>query len=185
MIAFSRRLPDLYYAPAVLHADGHSTVLEESRDWNEVQLIVNGELVFQCDINELDFGNNRRVPGPGPSPSGGRPQAEAIFPAGPKLTVAQGASVGIPIGKSSEPHLALPDCPIADTGGLTGRSSRLPARLIFFLGGGGILEGGSGHPHAGAAICPHSIRVSLRSFSRVIEQRLDVSAAPHFPFHPQ
>nr|XP_060622832.1 UPF0728 protein C10orf53 homolog [Anolis sagrei ordinatus] len=41
---------------AVLKADGHSIILEEIPDWNEVQLIVNGETVFQCNINDLDFG---------------------------------------------------------------------------------------------------------------------------------
>ncbi|KAJ6661631.1 hypothetical protein lerEdw1_013870 [Lerista edwardsae] len=40
---------------AVLKADGHEVILEEIPDWNDVQLIVNGEMVFQCNINDLDF----------------------------------------------------------------------------------------------------------------------------------
>ncbi|XP_034993330.1 UPF0728 protein C10orf53 homolog [Zootoca vivipara] len=43
---------------AVLKADGHQVILEEIPDWNEVQLIVNGETVFQCNINDLDFGGD-------------------------------------------------------------------------------------------------------------------------------
>ncbi|KAM5140459.1 UPF0728 protein C10orf53 homolog [Mantella aurantiaca] len=43
---------------AVLTADGHSIVLEEIPDRNAVELIVNGETVFQCNINELDFGGD-------------------------------------------------------------------------------------------------------------------------------
>uniref|UniRef100_A0ACB8F830 Uncharacterized protein n=1 Tax=Sphaerodactylus townsendi TaxID=933632 RepID=A0ACB8F830_9SAUR len=46
---------------AVLQEDGHQVVLEEIPDWNDVQLIVNGELVFQCNINDLDFGPRGRV----------------------------------------------------------------------------------------------------------------------------
>ncbi|XP_020652498.2 UPF0728 protein C10orf53 homolog [Pogona vitticeps] len=41
---------------AVLKADGHRIILEQIPYWNEVQLIVNGETVFQCNINDLDFG---------------------------------------------------------------------------------------------------------------------------------
>ncbi|KAJ7324346.1 hypothetical protein JRQ81_017366 [Phrynocephalus forsythii] len=41
---------------AVLEADGHRIILEEIPDWNEVQLVVNGEMIFQCNINDLDFG---------------------------------------------------------------------------------------------------------------------------------
>lgn len=46
----------LFFSVAVLKADGHEVILEEIPDWNDVQLIVNGEMVFQCNINDLDFG---------------------------------------------------------------------------------------------------------------------------------
>ncbi|XP_054839765.1 UPF0728 protein C10orf53 homolog [Eublepharis macularius] len=46
---------------AVLKEDGHQVVLEEIPDWNDVQLIVNGETVFQCDINDLDFGGDGKL----------------------------------------------------------------------------------------------------------------------------
>ncbi|XP_048362611.1 UPF0728 protein C10orf53 homolog [Sphaerodactylus townsendi] len=46
---------------AVLQEDGHQVVLEEIPDWNDVQLIVNGELVFQCNINDLDFGGDGKL----------------------------------------------------------------------------------------------------------------------------
>ncbi|XP_039199295.1 UPF0728 protein C10orf53 homolog isoform X2 [Crotalus tigris] len=47
---------------AVLKADGHQIVLEEIPDWNDVQLIVNGETIFQCNINDLDFVASISVP---------------------------------------------------------------------------------------------------------------------------
>eukprot|EP00079_Xenopus_tropicalis_P016771 XP_004916018.1 PREDICTED: UPF0728 protein C10orf53 homolog isoform X1 [Xenopus tropicalis] len=40
---------------AVLVSDGHQVILEEILDRNTVELIVNGELVFRCNIKELDF----------------------------------------------------------------------------------------------------------------------------------
>ncbi|XP_029465307.1 UPF0728 protein C10orf53 homolog isoform X1 [Rhinatrema bivittatum] len=43
---------------AVLLTDGHEVVLEEIPDWNVVELIVNGENVFQCNIKALDFGGD-------------------------------------------------------------------------------------------------------------------------------
>ncbi|XP_066478728.1 UPF0728 protein C10orf53 homolog [Tiliqua scincoides] len=46
---------------AVLKADGHEVILEEIPDWNDVQLIVNGEMVFQCNINDLDFGGDGKL----------------------------------------------------------------------------------------------------------------------------
>ncbi|KAG2462831.1 CJ053 protein, partial [Polypterus senegalus] len=41
---------------AMLTADGHHCVLEKLQEWNKVELIVNGEIVFQCNITHLDFG---------------------------------------------------------------------------------------------------------------------------------
>uniref|UniRef100_A0A8D0GD67 Chromosome 10 open reading frame 53 n=1 Tax=Sphenodon punctatus TaxID=8508 RepID=A0A8D0GD67_SPHPU len=46
---------------AVLEMDGHQLILEEIPDWNNVELIVNGETVFQCNINDLDFGGDGKL----------------------------------------------------------------------------------------------------------------------------
>ncbi|XP_053161752.1 UPF0728 protein C10orf53 homolog [Hemicordylus capensis] len=46
---------------AMLKAEGHEVILKEIPDWNEVQLIVNGETVFQCNINDLDFGGDGKL----------------------------------------------------------------------------------------------------------------------------
>ena len=40
----------------VLQCDGHTTKLECIDDRNEVEVWVNGELVFRCDIRELEYG---------------------------------------------------------------------------------------------------------------------------------
>lgn len=44
------------YFPAVLTKDGHQIILEQIEDWNLVELVVNEETVFQCDIQDLEFG---------------------------------------------------------------------------------------------------------------------------------
>ena len=41
---------------AVLQRDGHTTELQCIDDRNEVEVWVNGELVFRCDITELEYG---------------------------------------------------------------------------------------------------------------------------------
>eukprot|EP00069_Balaena_mysticetus_P003188 bmy_04278T0 len=41
--------------PAVLAKDGHQTILEKTEDWNVVELMVNGEAVFHCNIKDLEF----------------------------------------------------------------------------------------------------------------------------------
>ncbi|KAK7808285.1 hypothetical protein U0070_013967 [Myodes glareolus] len=41
---------------AVLTKDGHEVILEQIEDWNLVELVVNEETVFQCDIQDLEFG---------------------------------------------------------------------------------------------------------------------------------
>ncbi|XP_025066753.1 UPF0728 protein C10orf53 homolog [Alligator sinensis] len=46
---------------AVLEADGHQVILEEMPDWNVVELVVNGETVFQCNIKDLDFGGDGKL----------------------------------------------------------------------------------------------------------------------------
>ena len=40
----------------MLAKDGHQIILEQIEDWNLVELVVNEETVFQCDIQELEFG---------------------------------------------------------------------------------------------------------------------------------
>ena len=42
--------------PAVLAEDGHQVLLEKIEDWNVVELMVNGEVVFRCNIKDLEFG---------------------------------------------------------------------------------------------------------------------------------
>lgn len=52
-------LPVCFFPPlAVLRDCGYVCVLEETVDWNQVELVVHGESVYQCDINNLEFGNN-------------------------------------------------------------------------------------------------------------------------------
>ncbi|XP_058508152.1 UPF0728 protein C10orf53 homolog [Solea solea] len=43
---------------AALTARGHQCVLEETDEWNMVELQVNGELVFTCHIQQLEFGGD-------------------------------------------------------------------------------------------------------------------------------
>lgn len=42
--------------PAVLAEDGHKVILEKIEDWNVVELKVNEDVVFQCNIEDLEFG---------------------------------------------------------------------------------------------------------------------------------
>ncbi|EDL24837.1 RIKEN cDNA 1700024G13, partial [Mus musculus] len=46
---------------AVLAKDGHQIILEQIEDWNLVELVVNEETVFQCDIQELEFGGDGKL----------------------------------------------------------------------------------------------------------------------------
>ncbi|KAL4699232.1 hypothetical protein H8959_011889 [Pygathrix nigripes] len=41
---------------AVLARDGHEVILEKIDDWNVVELMVNEEVVFHCNIKDLEFG---------------------------------------------------------------------------------------------------------------------------------
>ena len=41
----------------VLTSDGHKIELKQMSYWNLVELYVNGEMVFKCDIRDLDYGN--------------------------------------------------------------------------------------------------------------------------------
>ncbi|XP_016056334.1 PREDICTED: UPF0728 protein C10orf53 homolog [Miniopterus natalensis] len=46
---------------AVLAADGHQVILEKIEDWNVVELTVNGEVVFHCNIKDLEFGGDGKL----------------------------------------------------------------------------------------------------------------------------
>ncbi|KAG9341029.1 hypothetical protein JZ751_019783 [Albula glossodonta] len=40
---------------AILTEDGHDCILEQTPDWNRVELVVNGECVYKCNILDLEF----------------------------------------------------------------------------------------------------------------------------------
>ncbi|XP_028012651.2 UPF0728 protein C10orf53 homolog isoform X2 [Eptesicus fuscus] len=46
---------------AVLAADGHLVILEKMDDWNVVELSVNEEVVFHCNIKDLEFGGDGKL----------------------------------------------------------------------------------------------------------------------------
>lgn len=46
----------LIYCSGVLKAAGHKVEIKEMNDWNALEIWVNGEMVFTCDIRDLDFG---------------------------------------------------------------------------------------------------------------------------------
>ncbi|XP_054428306.1 UPF0728 protein C10orf53 homolog [Pteronotus mesoamericanus] len=46
---------------AVLAEDGHKVTLEKIEDWNVVELKVNEEVVFQCNIKDLEFGGDGKL----------------------------------------------------------------------------------------------------------------------------
>uniref|UniRef100_A0A3Q3SWE6 Chromosome 10 open reading frame 53 n=1 Tax=Mastacembelus armatus TaxID=205130 RepID=A0A3Q3SWE6_9TELE len=46
---------------AALRARGYRCVLEETQEWNQVELVVNGELVFRCHIKQLEFGGDGKL----------------------------------------------------------------------------------------------------------------------------
>lgn len=50
-----KHCPSIVSAEA-LRARGHHCVLEETRTRNLVELVVNGEVVFSCDVKQLEFG---------------------------------------------------------------------------------------------------------------------------------
>lgn len=41
---------------AALQENGHRCVLEKTLDWNKVELVVNGECVYVCNVKDLEFG---------------------------------------------------------------------------------------------------------------------------------
>lgn len=43
---------------AVLTKYGHKVKFEPIEDWNRVEITVNGETVFTCDIRDLDYGGD-------------------------------------------------------------------------------------------------------------------------------
>nr|XP_020458732.1 UPF0728 protein C10orf53 homolog [Monopterus albus] len=46
---------------AALRARGYQVILEEIREWNMVELVVNGQLVFRCHIKQLEFGGDGKL----------------------------------------------------------------------------------------------------------------------------
>ncbi|XP_053442004.1 UPF0728 protein C10orf53 homolog [Nycticebus coucang] len=46
---------------AVLAKDGHEVILEKIEDWNVVELMVNEEVVFHCNIKDLEFGGDGKL----------------------------------------------------------------------------------------------------------------------------
>jgi len=52
------RLSRLQGLKCVLTKDGHTVEFVELEDWDAVELSVNGEIVFKCDINNLDYGSD-------------------------------------------------------------------------------------------------------------------------------
>ncbi|XP_029771863.1 UPF0728 protein C10orf53 homolog isoform X1 [Suricata suricatta] len=47
--------------PAVLAKDGHKVTLQKIQDWNVVELVVNEEVVFSCNIKDLEFGGDGKL----------------------------------------------------------------------------------------------------------------------------
>ncbi|XP_047558783.1 UPF0728 protein C10orf53 homolog isoform X1 [Lutra lutra] len=46
---------------AVLTRDGHKVILEKIEDRNVVELMVNEEIVFHCNIQDLEFGGDGKL----------------------------------------------------------------------------------------------------------------------------
>ncbi|KAF6107701.1 hypothetical protein HJG60_001621 [Phyllostomus discolor] len=46
---------------AVLAEDGHEVILEKIEDWNVVELKVNEEVIFHCNIKDLEFGGDGKL----------------------------------------------------------------------------------------------------------------------------
>lgn len=42
----------------MLARDGHKVILEKIEDWNVVELMVNEEIIFHCNIKDLEFGKS-------------------------------------------------------------------------------------------------------------------------------
>ena len=51
----------VFLTSAVLGNDGHTVDLVQIKDRNAVELWVNGELIFKCDIRDLDYGKYRQT----------------------------------------------------------------------------------------------------------------------------
>ncbi|CAJ1067376.1 UPF0728 protein C10orf53 homolog [Xyrichtys novacula] len=46
---------------AALRARGHQCLLEETHEWNMVELVVHGDVVFRVDIKQLEFGGDGKL----------------------------------------------------------------------------------------------------------------------------
>lgn len=45
----------------VLEKDHHQVHFVKINDWNTVELWVNGELIYTCDLRELDYGSDGQL----------------------------------------------------------------------------------------------------------------------------
>nr|XP_020136263.1 UPF0728 protein C10orf53 homolog isoform X2 [Microcebus murinus] len=50
-----------FHQQAVLAREGHEVILEKIEDWNVVELMVNEEVVFHCNIKDLEFGGDGKL----------------------------------------------------------------------------------------------------------------------------
>ncbi|KAL1021833.1 hypothetical protein UPYG_G00018630 [Umbra pygmaea] len=46
---------------AAFKENGYQTVLEKTSNWNIVDLVVNGECVYTCNIKQLEFGGDGKL----------------------------------------------------------------------------------------------------------------------------
>ncbi|XP_026873241.2 UPF0728 protein C10orf53 homolog [Electrophorus electricus] len=46
---------------ATLKECGYIWVLEKTSEWNQLELMINGECVYKCNINDLEFGGDGRL----------------------------------------------------------------------------------------------------------------------------
>ena len=49
-------IPCFLKIPTILSRAGHIVELRPFKDWNVVEIWVNGEKIFNCDIRNLDYG---------------------------------------------------------------------------------------------------------------------------------
>ncbi|XP_046886047.1 UPF0728 protein C10orf53 homolog isoform X1 [Hypomesus transpacificus] len=46
---------------AALNESGYQCVLQPTCDWNMVELVINGECVYTCNIKQLEFGGDGKL----------------------------------------------------------------------------------------------------------------------------
>jgi hypothetical protein len=51
-----------FFLSAYLEAKGHKVIeLKQAKNWNNLTLYVNGENIFKCNLNELEFGGDGQL----------------------------------------------------------------------------------------------------------------------------